>query len=51
MTGEGYELVLRCQSALPWLVIRYRNAWTNIDAVNPEIVIYRRAGLPKNRLP
>jgi len=49
--GETYELVLRYQTSLPWLVIRYRNAWTNIDAVNPEILIYEREGLKKDRRP
>lgn len=49
--GEPYALVLRHQTSLPWLVIRYRSAWTNIDAINPEILIYEREGLKKDRRP
>jgi hypothetical protein len=49
--GETYELALRYQTSLAWLVIRYRNAWTNIDAINPEIELYERAGLRKQRRP
>jgi hypothetical protein len=40
--GDKYRLVLRHQSALPWLVIRYHNTGTNMTLVNPEIQIYRR---------
>jgi 4-amino-4-deoxy-L-arabinose transferase-like glycosyltransferase len=39
-----YKLVLRHRTALRWLVIRYKNFFTNIDAINPEIQIYRRTG-------
>ncbi|MGA2587006.1 MAG: glycosyltransferase family 39 protein [Candidatus Aminicenantales bacterium] len=48
--GEKYELVIRYKTELPWLVIKYSNIGTNMDAVNPEIQIYRRLGLKKKRL-
>jgi 4-amino-4-deoxy-L-arabinose transferase-like glycosyltransferase len=41
--GPRYELAYRSDTALPWLLIRYRNVGTNIDAVNIEIQIFRRA--------
>lgn len=39
-----YKLVLRHRAALRWLVIKYKNFFTNIDAINPEIQIYKRIG-------
>jgi 4-amino-4-deoxy-L-arabinose transferase-like glycosyltransferase len=42
--GEGYRLVLRRQTRLPWLVIRYHGTGTNMSLVNPEIQVYRRTG-------
>jgi hypothetical protein len=47
--GGGYRLVLRHQTVLPWLVIRYQNIGTNMIAVNPEIEVYRRVGFNKDR--
>jgi len=48
--GSKYELVLRYKTELPWLVIKYRNEATNMDAVNPEIQIHKYIG-PGKRPP
>lgn len=47
--GAHYDLVFRSRTARPWLLVRYRNTGTNIDAVNVETLIYRRrtGGLEK----
>ena len=47
--GARYDLVFRSLTARPWLLVRYRNSGTNIDAVNIETLIYRRrdGGLDK----
>jgi Dolichyl-phosphate-mannose-protein mannosyltransferase len=44
LTSEaaGYNLIFRSKTARPWLFIRYRNAETNIDAINVETLVYRR---------
>jgi hypothetical protein len=47
--GGRYDLVFRSRTARPWLLVRYRNVGTNIDAINIETQIYRRraGGLDK----
>ena len=47
--GDTYRQVLRYKTPLPWVVIRYRNPGSNIVTINPEIVIYERAGLVRDR--
>ena len=47
--GGKYQLVLRYKTELPWLAIKYRNVWTNIDAVNPEIQIHKSKDEPSAR--
>ena len=49
--GDKYELVLRSTTDLPWLLVRYRNAGTNVDTINPEIQVYRRSGPVRERRP
>ena len=40
--GARHDLVFRSHTARPWLLVRYRNSGTNIDAINVESLIYRR---------
>jgi len=49
--GDKYKLVLRSRTDLPWLVVRYRNVGTNVDAINPEIQVYKRSSPARERRP
>jgi hypothetical protein len=49
--GDRFKLVLRSKTALPWLFVRYRNTGTNVDAINPEIQVYKRSVPVRERRP